>query len=325
MSSGPPPPARAVASEPATYHIRREWIDDYRGRSAVIAVAGLGLLVVGFFAPPEGNVWWTVFPIWAVAAHHYRVSVRDARYRFEISPFGVRTDTSTDWIPWLSVVALRDRPTYNRIDLLDPRGRAAVRLHYEVPEFDDLLAQVVLRMVWKTDSVPSRFVRPWNADRIGFAIVLAVVVGFGGAAWFRGAGWRGLVLAAIGVLLGFAEWFQISKTEIGPQTLTWKRGWKLHEIDLRTASAVRLAVKRSKYGSSLEVLVEGPDGPTDVRPTDADPFAVYRAVVTGLRLAGSNAAEGPQIDTSTGGSGPRRVRKPRIGGESPEDLGLART
>jgi hypothetical protein len=44
-----------------------------------------------------------------------------------------------------------------------------------------------------------------------------------------------------------------------------------------------LALRRSKYGSRIEMLVEGPDGPTDVRPKNADSFAVHRAILAGLR------------------------------------------
>ena len=87
---------------------------------------------------------------------------------------------------------------------------------------------------------------------------------------------------------------------VGSRTLSWTSGWRRREIELRRISGVRLAIRRSKYGNYIEVLVEGPDGPTDVRPKDADPFAVYRAILAGLRDAGSNAPEGQLAEVPSG-------------------------
>lgn len=161
--------------------------------------------------------------------------------------------------------------------------------HYRVAARDERYRFEISTDGVRNETTSSRV--PWQSivairerltERVAMSVLAAVML-IGGLVWAVSTGEEfGLLFAALGAFLAVSDWFEVSKTEVGPRTLSWQTGSRLRELELRAISKVRVKLSRSKYGSHLKILVNGTHGYIDVRPKDADPIPVYRAILAGI-------------------------------------------
>jgi hypothetical protein len=143
-------------------------------------------------------------------------------YSLEISDDGVRQTSSDAWIPWAGVVSLRDRPIFNRIDLIGPGGPTGISLEYQLEAFQEALDHVLRRVRFEVSHDSQSFRRPlFSWTRI---LIIAFTIGLsalGAWVWMTEGDWVAPLVIII-VLGGIVreDISQISEVTISSNSLT---------------------------------------------------------------------------------------------------------
>lgn len=281
---------------PMTYQMGRGQVRGARGTAvamALMAAASAAIFYVRpiMYAHVIGAAGVALFSILAFLS--FRVGRSLEIDSIETSSEGIRRAPGGEWIPWSSVVGLRERRILKRIDLMGPGGATGISLDYDLDGFPELLSQALERMPGKTPQLPCTFREPLlsAAQLIAAAVFLGLI---GCAAWYWIATGERLGLVVIIVLSGcllLDRAVRVSKVTVADGFLTIRRGFRTKRRAIASLTSVKLALREVSTGSGsfkyLDVFVESEGRWLWIRPDGADPFAMYFALRAVIAHAGT--------------------------------------
>jgi len=277
--------------DPMTYEISRGWVRLSRWCGYLFVLVAISCLGCSLYAPekiPLGLAIFGVVFFGGLGLLSLRLGHSAEVYSLEISDDGVRQTSSDAWIPWAGVVSLRDRPIFNRIDLIGPGGPTGISLEYQLEAFQEALDHVLRRVRFEVSHDSQSFRRPlFSWTRI---LIIAFTIGLsalGAWVWMTEGDWVAPLVIII-VLGGIVreDISQISEVTISSNSLTIRRGFRTTTHALSDISSVKLALRPiGNGGQYLDVFIEVHGKKTPVRPTGLDPFPLLIALESAVTRA----------------------------------------
>lgn len=276
----------------ATYEINRGWVRLARWCGYLLALFAIAYLGGYLYAPDEISLGLAVFGVvffGGLALVSLRLGHSPEVYSVEISDDGVRRTSSGAWIPWTGVVALRERPILNRIDLIGPGGPTGITLEYQLEAFQEALDRVLERVRLDIPHDSESFRRPlFSWSRL---FVFATTIGLsalGAWVWLSEGGWVGplLIVMMLGALAHDTV-SQISEVRLSSDSLAVRRNFRTTTYAISDVTSAKLALRPVGNGNQyLDMFIEVHGKATPIRPAGADPFRL----LTSLRSAVVRAA-----------------------------------
>jgi len=267
--------------ETTTYEISRGWVRLARWCGYLLALVAIAYLAGHLFAPHEISLGLASFGVvffGGLALLSLRLGHTPEVYSVEISDDGVRRTSSGEWIPWAGVVALRERPILNRIDLIGPGGPTGINLEYQLDSFQEALDHVLDRVRLEMPRDSQSFQRPlFSPSRL---LALASTIGLsalGAWVWMDEGGWTGplLILMMLGTLVHDSV-SQVSAVILSTDSLTIQRGFRTTTHPFSEITSLKLALRSIGNGYHyLDVFIETGGEQKPIRPAGSNPFQLF--------------------------------------------------
>jgi hypothetical protein len=267
-----------------TYEISRGWVNLSRWCGYLLALIAAAYVGAYLHDPKEfslGLVAFGVLLFGGLAFVSIRMGHSPEVYAIEISADGVRQTASDAWIPWSSIVRLRERPILNRIDLIGPGGPTGIALEYQLEAFQEALDRVLEQIRIDGRQMPTSFRRPFLSWSRLFVVVTTLgLSGLGAWLWYSEGGWVGplLMVLMIGGLV-FDSLSEISRVTVADGFLSIRRGLRTIQHPLVDIESANLALRPIGHGHQyLDVFIKSRGELMPIRPSGADPFKIYNAL-----------------------------------------------
>ena len=216
------------------------------------------------------------------------VCVRPRKYyTLELSQDGIRQLGPDRYVPWNSVVGLRECRLFQRVDLQCPNGYSGVSIEYQMKQFPEIMRKV-LASARCTNRVETREFAAIKSLVRSAVFVLMMLIMTGTGLW--GAvvagnflAWLALIIFPLALI--YDRYTAILSVRVLDDRVIFATAARTREIPFKSIRSVEVVRENARQSNALDVIVQSNTGERiGLRPLGADLFQLY-AAIAGARAA----------------------------------------